>query len=119
MRKFASILLVSYVIVLTILSLISISEQPSIGIKGEDKIYHFLAHFILTILLYNDLKNRKAKHPIIISSLAAMIYGILIEVLQDMLNTSRLPDIYDVAANSIGIIFAVVIIKIIPKFKLK
>ena len=90
-----------------------LTNVPNIGVDFGDKIFHFLAYFVLTFLwfgacLYNfNFKKRKA---IAYASLFSVFFGIVIEVLQYMLTTYRSLDIYDVVANTFGALLAVVII---------
>ena len=54
-----------------------------------------------------------------IVALFLTVYGIIIEVLQSKLTTTRVYDIYDIVANFSGIVFGILIFKFLNKYKLK
>jgi VanZ family protein len=118
-KKLALALLIIYVLLLTILSLISIGGVPRLGSSIDDKIYHFIAYTIFTILCFNLLNTPQVKYKISISVVIAIIYGIIIEVLQSVISNSRTSDFYDVVANSLGVVFGVIVIGFFRNRKLK
>jgi VanZ family protein len=88
---------------------LSLIKTPSIGIEiaNIDKGYHGFAYFMLAITwLLAFYKKQKKKYVIVIS---CIIFGIIIEVLQDTLTTYRTGDYLDVFANSLGVLLALVI----------
>ncbi|MFB9056234.1 VanZ family protein [Mariniflexile ostreae] len=102
---------VAYTALLTTASLINLRGLPSIKISFADKIFHFSAYFVLTILWvlaffynFNYKKTKALKYVFIIS----VSFGIFIEVLQGALTTVRSFDIYDMMANTLGALLAVV-----------
>jgi len=104
---------VIYTIALTTVCLATLKNVPDIGVSFGDKIFHFLAYFVLAILwfctfFYNfNLKKRRA---IIYSAIISISFGILIEVLQETLTSSRALDVYDIVANTSGVMLAVIFI---------
>lgn len=92
-----------------------LTNVPDIGVSFGDKIFHFLAYFVLAFLwfgafVYNfNFKKRKA---ITYASIFSVLFGIVIEVLQYLLTTYRSLDIYDMFANTFGVLLAVVIITV-------
>lgn len=110
LRHKRSILIV-FVILFTIFATFSFlmpsSSIPTPKFKlpfALDKLVHLGVHFILAFcwLIYYALRNSKMKfHNVLYISLACVLYGILIEVLQGMTKT-RSSDFADVYANMIG-----------------
>ena len=94
-------------IIIAYLSLIKVGKQP-ISIKYLDKIEHSIAYFTLALSWLLALKN-KVKIAIII--IGCVVYGILIEVLQGTITSYRTADFYDIIANTIGILIALLIFK--------
>lgn len=115
LRKWALPLLVVYTLTLTCASLLSMSGMPSLGIEFEDKIFHLLAYFLFTLLMFNYFSKIKIKHALLISVVIAIAYGIIIEILQYTLTTWRTFDVYDALANSLGAIIASIILSIMNK----
>ena len=112
-------ILIVYVIALTIGSLGNVSGVPKLGFSFDDKIYHFLAYAILTVLVLNYITKTTVKHKILLSAGIAVVYGIIIEVLQSTLTDFRTPDYYDVLANTIGVVFVLLLLRFKNKLKLK
>ncbi len=105
------ILAVVFTIGITIASLASLNNIPKIEVPGKDKTIHFLFYFVLT-LLWNFALQKKIKHWSLkfIIVFVVVIYGIIIEILQEVLTRYREADIFDVMANSAGAFLALIVI---------
>ncbi len=99
-----------WTIAITILSLVSLKEMPSITtLKFKDKIIHFMFYFVFVFLWTNALKEKNVKILKIV--LFAILYGIIIEILQSAITSSRQADVYDALANSFGACSAMLFLK--------
>jgi VanZ family protein len=116
-KQLALALVVLYVLTLTAFSLISLGGIPSLGSSFDDKIYHFGAYALFTILLYNYFNAVSIMNSIFYTIIIATSYGILMEIFQNLLTDSRVSDFYDVVANFFGIIFGAITISIYKKLK--
>ncbi len=90
------------------LSLSDISSLPKLKVQYEDKLYHLVAYFLLNtvwLLAMIPYSSRSLKHYILIS-LGIIGFGIVIEVLQDIMTDYRTFDVYDIIANSSGVIIS-------------
>ena len=89
---------------------LSLSDPIQIDFKLKisflDKIFHACAYFGLTLSWLFALK-KYTKYKLI--GFVLFFYGILMEFLQGWLTQNREKDIFDVAANSLGIIIAILI----------
>ncbi len=95
--------------------LIKINKLPNGGISYADKIYHCLSYIILSLLWYNTLLymfKLKKQQALWYGSGFSIIFGIVIEVLQGALTTSRAADVNDVVANSVGVLFVILIVSL-------
>jgi VanZ family protein len=119
LKKLALPLVIVYTLALTIGSLIHLGDIPSLGSSFDDKIYHFIAYFLFTLLVYNYCISKKVTNGIAISGIVVILYGIIIEVLQHILTSYRAFDLYDAVANALGVILAVVLLLYINNLKLK
>ena len=54
---------------------------------------------------------------VIILLLLSVFFGLLIELLQNVFTTTRVADVYDVLANTLGAIFAVILILLYEKYR--
>ena len=108
-----------YVVALTYGSLGNVSGVPKFGFSFDDKIYHFLAYAVLTFLLFNFIRTTTVKNKVLLSVGIAVIYGIIIEILQSTVTDFRTPDYFDVIANTTGAVFMVFVLRFKKKLKLK
>ncbi len=110
-----------YSLALAILSLININGKLP-PIKNSDKLYHAIAYFIFTGLWYFtfyftfEFKKNKA---LAFAFIASASFGIIIEILQGILTENRESDVYDVIANTVGTILALLMMIIIKKRDVK
>ncbi|NAS32107.1 hypothetical protein GTQ40_14060 [Flavobacteriaceae bacterium R38] len=121
-KQILLILAIGWTLLLTVLSLFSISDLPKIKFNASDKLIHTLFYLVLAVvwLFYFDQKKESAlKNKFIIAiGVFLFIYGIVIEVLQDVLPYRRTADIKDMIANAVGILIGIFVFKIILR-KLK
>ena len=124
-KKSPLFFLIGWIVVITFLSLVDLSsidlqfDNPSFF--KLDKIIHFLFYFVLFFLLINFFKTINIeKNANFLSLIIAIIYGIVIEVFQDIVPTKRNFDYYDILANSMGSIsMFILLLTILKKNKKK
>lgn len=122
LKTYSLFITICYSIGLTIVCLVNLSGLNTVSFSNGDKIFHSLAYFILTFLLYITFyyKYRVNKtKAVIYAILISIIFGIIIEVLQGTLTATRDSDILDVFANTLGAVLASIVIGIKNKFVLK
>lgn len=118
LRRYALFLLVFYILLVTVLSLININKLPDLGSDFDDKLYHMGAYSVFVFLSFNYLKKIDMKNAVLIAMIFSIIYGIIIELLQEVLNVNRTFDLLDILANTVGVIFGYFVIRYINKLKL-
>ena len=95
-------------IFILVFSLIPVKNDLLGGVENSDKILHTSAYTILSIswfFYFKPFHNIQKKGVIV---LGLFLYGIIIEILQSTLTTYRTGSFYDVLANSIGILIALI-----------
>ncbi len=99
---------VAFSIFIFVLSLIPLKSNLLGSVENSDKILHTTAYTILSLSWFFYFKpfNSTQKKGLIV--LGLFIYGIIIEILQSTLTTYRTGSFYDVLANSIGILIALI-----------
>lgn len=117
-KRWAFALFVLYAIVLLVLSLASLKGVPSLGTSFDDKIGHFGAYFIFTLLIFNYCNSLKIKRALFYAFVIAAAYGFLMELLQKFLTSGREYDLFDALANAFGAVLAVLFVAIYRKLKL-
>lgn len=93
-------------------SFMSNSTVPTLGFS--DKWIHFVFYFILAFLLFLARKSDTKRKVSFVSRISfvvviAMMLGVVIELVQHFCIAGRQGDFYDILANMLGIILAVVI----------
>ena len=96
-----------YAILIFIISSIPHLTPPHLGFTLEDKVYHFLEYSIFSFLLFLAFFGSKTdflkKHLFLFSSLIGIIYAYSDEFHQRFV-PGRTYDLYDFAADCLGII---------------
>ncbi len=90
-----------------------VNKVKFIEIPHFDKFVHFFLYFTFTLLLISE--NNKQKHyrkvtvdAILIAATISLSYGAIIEILQKFLFINRGADIWDMIANTLGFLVAVI-----------
>ncbi|WAC03716.1 VanZ family protein [Lacinutrix neustonica] len=122
LRKTIFLVSILYTVLLTAVSLVKINLNQGYIPSFGDKIFHTLAYVVFTLLWLGTF-HFKLKMPfnkvLLTAALFSFCFGVIIELLQGWLTISRQGDVKDVIANTIGILFAVVLIWSIKKRLLK
>lgn len=122
LKRFALLIAIAYSLTLMVVSLIQLKGLPNVGISFADKIFHFLAYSVLTLVWFSALffqfKNKKTK-AILYAAIFSVIFGIIVEVLQGSVTASRHSDVYDAIANTLGVLITVLILLINKKTGIK
>ena len=122
LKKLLLVASIIYTLALLTVCLINLNNAPKIEISHGDKIFHFLAYFIFTWLWFNTFLYRfhfKKNKSILLSILVSVTFGIVIEVLQHLITTSRGFDILDIFANILGVIISAFLINNYIKIDVK
>ncbi len=106
-----------YTLAITVLFLLPAKDIPGVAIRFGDKWAHIFVFLILTLiwLLITLVKNWLTKYRVFWVSFLALLYGIIIEALQERFFETRSADIWDVVADIVGILLAVLLFLIMKK----
>ena len=109
-RKFFWLALI-WTFVITVASLVSVNSFSKIKSVGNDKIVHFLFYLFFVILLglVKRQYDSNRKYYLFVF-LVAMSYGLIIEVLQEILTNTRQADFYDFLANTTGAFVGLIVL---------
>ena len=117
LKKYALLIAIGYTASLAIASLATVSDIPDLGVSYADKIFHFGAYAMMTFIWFNyfsSLKMTTKTESIIIAVIIAVIFGMIIELLQGTITESRQADFNDVIANNVGILISALILWFLP-----
>ncbi|MBL4663839.1 MAG: VanZ family protein [Flavobacteriaceae bacterium] len=97
---------VVYTLCITFLLLFPATNVPKIDVPSFDKIGHVFMFTLLVVLwtLFVWSKGKKRGMKIWFVLFCAFIYGIIIETIQGLFLETRTADVWDLVANSVGIL---------------
>ena len=116
-KRYALVIALGFTAALTFLSLANLSKMPSIGVSFSDKVFHFMAYAVMTLVWFNywrTLKNLTKVKQILLAVVISAVFGMIIELLQGALTATREADLNDIIANNLGVLVAALIIWWIP-----
>jgi len=117
-NKYAFWVAVFWTTIIVFLSFKTPSSEPKLYFENADKIVHFTFYFGFVFLWFRFLLFQKNGifRNLFVLVLIAIFLGVLIEILQGLLTTTRQPDVWDAVANSFGALMgAIVSYKIVYK----
>lgn len=120
-KKYKFSFLVTLVILyLSLANSHTFDKVPVFNIPYFDKIVHFAMYFGLMLMITIESRKtiRDMKHLLIIS-LIPLCFGILIEIMQYLLTSTRSGSFYDAVADLTGILVCVMIFSFINPLKKK
>lgn len=98
------------------------SDLPIVNIANVDKCIHTFFHFVFTFVWFlyfrKQLNFKYNLKPLLFSLLLSFVFGIIIEILQELFTTTRHADLLDVLANLIGASSAVLLVLICNKLNI-
>lgn len=103
LERNAILIAILFTIIITFLSLFSVKGINTIHVENSDKFGHFIA-YLTVCLSWLFALNKRIKWPVISGLL--ILYGIILEGLQEILTSNRQADLYDILANTVGVILA-------------
>lgn len=99
--------------------LVNSNEIPVINIPNLDKCIHTFFHFVFTFVWFlffsKHLQIDSVFRPLMYSVILSFVFGITIEILQNLITTTRSADVLDIVANMVGSILAFFVIVILNK----
>jgi VanZ family protein len=103
----AILIAIFFTISITIGSLVK-SDVIAVEIVSiSDKTIHFIAYFFLMLSwLYVFFKKKSFSKNVKFIFIGCIVFGIIIEILQGVTTTYRTLSFLDVAANTLGVLFA-------------
>jgi len=104
---------IAFSILILFLSLIPLKSDLLGRVENSDKILHTFFYTFLSLswlFYFKPFKNAQKKGLIV---LGLFIYGIIIEILQSTITTYRTGSFYDVIANGVGILLALITFEIL------
>ena len=116
-RHLFALLFVSWMVFVTFSSLYSFEgdDLSSFNIPYADKLVHFTFYFVAVILGSLYVLQLKDRQQVILRKIGILafflvLFGIIIEVIQEKLTVDRFGDVIDALANTTGVIIGFMVI---------
>ncbi len=109
-RNIFSILVALIIMYLSLANSDTFEEVSIFNTPFVDKIVHFGMYFgLMSVIIFEYRKTLKSTGSLFLIALIPFFYGILMEILQSTLTTSRFASFYDVLFNSAGILVSLLL----------
>jgi VanZ family protein len=83
---------------------------PLINIPNFDKFVHFAMFFgLMSVIIFENRRKIKSPSYLFMTGLIPLFYGVLMEILQSTLTTTRTGSFYDAVADATGILASILI----------
>ena len=107
---FITIIYIIFLMVMAVIPNLNDIDQ----VRSNDKVFHFIAFFILTILMYQTILSCQINYGILVTALLVFAFSFLNENIQKFVN-GRTFNPADMTANAIGIVLGIIIIVLFRK----
>ena len=110
------ILVILYVGCIVTLSLLPPQAFPKLPLfEGFDKVVHFTMYFIFSMLLSWAVKTEQKYMRLFLIMPVTIGWGVFMEIMQFEMHLGRSFDIYDILANSTGVVIGVILYVIVTR----
>ncbi|MGM0647948.1 MAG: VanZ family protein [Bacteroidota bacterium] len=102
----------AFIVLLTLLPGSLLPTAPSSWTKLPlDKLVHAVLFFVFTFLLFQSFKRQYSStflrsYTILAGIIIGIVFGIITESLQSIINAGRSAELYDILADAVGVIAA-------------
>lgn len=109
-KNIFSLLVALIIMYLSLASSHTFNKVPLINIPYIDKFVHFAMYFgLMSVIILENRRKIKSLFYLFMAGLIPLFYGILMEVLQSTLTTTRTGSFYDAIADGMGILGSILI----------
>ena len=109
-KNILSILVALIILYLSLANSETFKKVPLIDIPNFDKVIHFLMYFgLMSVIIFENRRTIKSNKQLFLVALIPLFYGILMELLQSALTSTRSCSFFDAVFNSIGIVVSILL----------
>jgi VanZ family protein len=109
-KNIFSIFVALIIIYLSLASSEKFEKVSFYNIPFADRIVHFGMYFgFMSVIIFENRKNIRSTRHLCLIALVPLFYGILMEILQSTLTTTRNGNFFDVIFNSAGILVSIIL----------
>jgi VanZ family protein len=85
-------------------------DEVHISVPNFDKLVHFGMYFgLMSVIILENFKTIRGSHNLFLIGLIPLAYGILIEIMQSTLTSTRTGSFFDALADAAGIITSIIL----------
>ena len=106
------LLAASYSAALIFLSLVNLKNINPLSVSGVDKMAHAAAYAGLFWIWSLVMRLKNLRHPLLKAAVGSMVFGIILELCQMYLTNTRSLDPLDMIANTCGVGFSYLVLRI-------
>ena len=111
-----SLILSLLILYLSLKNADDLNKVQFLNIPHFDKIAHFCMYFtLMSIFILETRKSKVMNSSVLLLALFPLFYGIILEILQATLTTTRSGNVFDVIFNTLGILFSLIVWLLIKK----
>jgi len=111
-----SLILSLLILYLSLKNADDLNKVQFLNIPHFDKIAHFCMYFtLMSIFILETRKSKVMNSSVLLLALFPFFYGIILEILQATLTTTRSGNVFDVIFNTLGILFSLIVWLLIKK----
>jgi VanZ family protein len=108
-KNFFSILVALVIMYLSMANSNTFDKVP-INIPNFDKIVHFTMYFgLMSVIILENRNTLSGTQKTFLTGLIPFFYGVLIEIMQATLTTTRSGSVFDALANTLGILVSILL----------
>lgn len=109
-KNIFSIVVALIILYLSLASSDTFKNVPFSTIPNLDELVHLCMYFgLMSAIIFDNRKRIISNKQVLLLALIPFFYGVLMEILQGILIVSRYASIYDVMANSTGIVISILV----------
>ncbi len=109
-KNILSIIVALVIMYLSLANAHTFDKVTFFNFPGSDKIVHFCMYFgFMSVIIFENRKTIKSTGQLFLIALIPFFYGVLMEILQSSLTTTRFGDVNDALANSVGIVVSLLL----------
>ena len=106
-KNILSVVVALIILYLSLTSSSTFDKVPLFNIPHLDKIVHFIMYSgFMSVILFENRKTIIFPRQIFLTALIPFLYGIVMEILQGLITSTRSASIFDAVFNTAGIITA-------------
>jgi VanZ family protein len=109
-RNILSIIVSLFIMYLSLSSADTFNAVSFFNFPFFDKIVHFGMYFgLMSVIIFENRKRIKSTPQLFLTGLIPLSYGILMEILQATITSTRSGSVYDALFNSFGILVSILL----------